>query len=361
MDLLYKPDWEKVKERYKAWWNHEIVDRCCISVTAPKGGVLKGNPPTRNNIEDLWTDFSYFHEINEYHHKHTFFGGEALPGWRPGKYPFTNSMAAFLGAPVDISERTGWVYPIIEKGELTDYNYSDLKIIPDNKWRLLEESVHHFAVEDSKGKCLPKLFAFASSGDTLAALRGTENLLLDLIDCPDYVRDFDQYLVKMYLGLFNSYYKIVGEASEGTCDWLNMWAPGKMYTIQNDFAYMLSPKMYNDIFLPSITMKTEFFDYAMYHVDGVGNFAHIDSLCELPRLQARQGYPGAGKGSALNYMNYLKKVQAAGKNLWIVLQPDEIETALHELSAKGLYIYTECSSEEEAEYLLKNIVKWTKE
>ena len=32
--MRYKEDWEKAKARFEAFWNHEIVDRCCISVTS---------------------------------------------------------------------------------------------------------------------------------------------------------------------------------------------------------------------------------------------------------------------------------------------------------------------------------------
>ena len=30
--MRYKPDWEEAKKRHTAFWNHEILDRCCINV-----------------------------------------------------------------------------------------------------------------------------------------------------------------------------------------------------------------------------------------------------------------------------------------------------------------------------------------
>ena len=32
--MLYQKNWDKVKERLLAIWENEIIDRCCISVTA---------------------------------------------------------------------------------------------------------------------------------------------------------------------------------------------------------------------------------------------------------------------------------------------------------------------------------------
>jgi hypothetical protein len=117
--------------------------------------------------------------------------------------------------------------------------------------------------------------------------------------------------------------------------------------------------MFTDIFLRTIEMQTNFLDKTVYHVDGVGAFAHVDALCELPRLQALQILPGAGKPSPLYYMDVLKKVQSKGKNLHITIAAEEVEIALSELSSKGLFIDTHCDTEEEAKYLLKMAEKWS--
>jgi hypothetical protein len=108
-------------------------------------------------------------------------------------------------------------------------------------------------------------------------------------------------------------------------------------------------------------MQADYLDHCIYHVDGIGNFAHVDALLEIPRIQAFQILPGAGKPSPLCYMDLLKKVQARGRNLWIALEPHEIETALGELSSRGLFISTECDSEEEAKGLLRCCAKWSKD
>jgi len=91
---------------------------------------------------------------------------------------------------------------------------------------------------------------------------------------------------------------------------------------------------------------TRYLDHTVYHVDGGGNFAHVPALCELERLQALQIAPGAGKPSALHYIDTLKTVQAAGKNLQISLAPEQIQPALEQLSARGLFISTWASTEQ---------------
>ena len=78
-------------------------------------------------------------------------------------------------------------------------------------------------------------------------------------------------------------------------------------------------------------------------------------------MQALQILPGAGKPSPLHYLDTLKYVQQAGKNLQLSLPAEEVETALAALSARGLFISTSCRSEAEARELLKNAARWSRD
>ena len=39
MDIKYKPDFERAKTYWKAFWEKEVIDRPLISITAPKDNV----------------------------------------------------------------------------------------------------------------------------------------------------------------------------------------------------------------------------------------------------------------------------------------------------------------------------------
>ena len=45
IEMLYKSDWDKTKERFTAWWEQEDIDRCALAVTAPRSGLLYEQPP----------------------------------------------------------------------------------------------------------------------------------------------------------------------------------------------------------------------------------------------------------------------------------------------------------------------------
>lgn len=361
MSLLFKNDWAEVKERYKHWWKHEYFGRCATSLRAPtRNAHLFAEPVLPCKTEDRWTDIEYLCKLNEFRMQTTFFGGEALPVWNAG-YPGWDTIQSYLGAPVDLKEHTGWVHPIVDKEFLEDYDFHQLKIEEENKWWKFSQNIHEIAVWESKGKSLPGIQDLGSSGDSIASLRGSEKLLIDLVECPDYVREFDQYLMKIWIEVYEKLYSVTKEGAEGSTHWFKIWAPGKSFPVQNDFSYMISPKMFIDIFIPTIEMQLEYLDYSVYHVDGAQAFVHVDALCDLPRLNALQILPGEGKPSPLCYMDVLKKVQAKGKNLHISLKTNEIETALSELSARGLFIDAFCESEEEAAYYLKMMSVWSKD
>ncbi len=359
MQLEYKPDWEETKERYRAFWAHEYFGRAAIAVTAPLDNPPADPPPPPcpPTPYERWTDLDYAAACNTYHMRRTFYGGEAFPIWKVG-YPGHTSIPAFLGCPTHLDFNTGWWDPIVT-GENLAEEVLKLRVNKQGEWWRFALKALERAVRESAGRCIPSIGAFGGCGDTLAALRGNEPLLLDVMDRPDEVIAAEVYLMDMWCEVYEKFYRIVHAVSEGSTCWFPFWSPGRFYAAQNDFAYMIGPEMFRELFLPIIERQTRYLDHTVYHVDGVGNFAHVPALCELPRLQALQIAPGAGKPSALYYMDTLKTVQAAGKNLQISLAPDEIQPALEQLSARGLFISTGCRTETEARDLLKNAERWS--
>jgi len=360
MDLAYKEDWSEAKQRLRAWWEHENFGRCGLQVCAPRAGVPPTPPPNRPATpEAMWYDLDYQSALREWEFQRTFYGGEAVPVWSGG-YPGHTGHPVLLGCPIDLDFTTGWTHPHPAlAGESIDYKA--LKIDENSKAFRFLLSLLRRGVRESSGKSIPAVGMCCGVGMTLDALRGTERLLFDCVDRPDEVRAAERHLIDQWCRLYDRCHEITREAAEGSVDWFGLWAPGKGGGVQNDFSYMISPKMYDEIFLPAVLKQLDFLDYSIYHVDGIGSFVHVDTLCRLPRLRAIQILPGEGKPGPLHYLPLLKKVQAAGKNLHIMIGPEEVEAALTELSARGLMIVTWCASEAEARDLLKQAEGWSKD
>lgn len=357
MKLLYKPDWEETKQRFLLWWRHEYFGRCALAVTAPKDHPPVVPPePLAKTPQQKWFDLDGCALANQWQHSRIFFGGEAFPLWNAG-FSGVSALPHFLGCPIELDMTTGWTTPILTEPDKIDFRRVRLdENHPDYQFtmRMLRR-----AAQESRGKSIPCIGAFGASGDTLAGLRGTEQLLMDCVERPEEVLAAEDYLMDIWFDFYDRCFAIVREAAEGSTCWFTLWSPGKFYAVQNDFSYALGADMFRELFLPGIRRQTEFLDHSVYHVDGVEAFRHVDALCELPRLQAIQILPGAGKPSPLHYPETLKKVQAAGKNLHIMIPPEEVETALGLLSARGLFIQTWAENEAEARRLLQQAEQWS--
>jgi hypothetical protein len=356
VSLLYKPDWEETKEHFNAWWAHEAIGRAAIAVTAPRANppaLRRPTPPA--DPAGRWTDLDYIAARNEYEHATTFYGGEAFPIWNAG-YAGQAAIPAFLGCPLTLDERTGWWDPIFNDEE---WDASALRIDPANRWWQLALAILRRGVQEARGKSIVGVGAFGGCGDTLAALRGTNRLLLDVINVPEQVRAAELVLMDMWCEVYEVFYQLTRDEAEGSACWFPFWSPGRFYAAQNDFGCMISRKMFGAIFMPAIERQLQYLDHAVYHVDGVNAFHQVPALLELPRLQAFQIAPQAGQPGPLHFLDTLRLVQSKGKNLEISLPPEEVETALDLLSARGLFIFTRCESEEQARTLLKNAEKWS--
>jgi len=357
LSLIYKPDWEEAKEHYRAWWAHEALDRCAIWVTAPKECVEEGTPPVwPTDPVQRWTDLDFLAELNDFHQARTFFGGEAFPMWTGG-YPGHVSMPTFLGGTITLDMNTGWHGPVLTGA---DWTPEELCIDKENRWYRFGIELARVSVEASRGKSIPTMGAFGGCGDTLSAIRGNERLLFDVVERPELVRETELRLMELFAEFHSTIYDIVSPGCDGgSAGWFPIWAPGRFYAAHCDFSCMISPEMFQELFLPAIERQLDYLDYCIFHVDGVDAFRHVPALCELPKLQALQIGPEAGRPGPLHYMDVLKAVQAHGKNLQITLPPDEVEQALTELSARGLLIMTRCDTEQEARKLLANAGKWS--
>lgn len=357
MQLKYKPDWEETKARLAAWWHHEYFGRCALSVTAPLDNPPdRPAPPAPQTLEDQWYDLDAIAARNDYGMSRTFFGGEAIPMWSAG-YPGIASIPTFMGCPFQLDMHTGWHDPLLTDPE--GFDIHALRIDENHPSYRYHFAVLARAMQETAGKSFPSMGAFYHGGDTLAALRGNEQLLLDCAEHPALVRDAEDYLMEMWCDFFERTYAAVNGPVQGSACWMGLWAPGKTYTVSNDFSYNISAAMYRELFLPALRHQMEFLDSSIYHVDGVDAFRHVDMLCAEPRLQAIQILPGAGKPSPLHYLDVLRKVQRAGKNLHLYLAADEVPRALELLSARGLYIGTHTATEGEARELLRNAERWS--
>jgi hypothetical protein len=347
--LQYKPDWPEAKQRLSAWWRGENLDRCLLTVRAPRDDAAELAPPrTPLTIEQRWCDLDYLCARNDYRHRTTFYGAEAIPVWDVG-YPGHVSLPTFYGCPFTLDWETGWHDPILTEDEL---DVSSLKLDRQGRWWQFGLDLMEYARKAAAGKSIPSMCAIFGGGDTLGMLRGNQRLLIDLMDDPGGVRDAELKLMEGWFEVFSTQVGALCQDGGPYTTWFGLWAPGRYYPMQCDVSYGISPEAFRECFVPALKKQAEFLDFAIYHLDGVGAFHLVDEICQIEGINAIQVLPGAGKPSPLHYLDILKRVQRLGKRLHISIPPEEVELALSLLSSRGLCIDTSAARQKQAQEII---------
>ena len=341
-------DWEKIKKYYEAWWNCEVLDKVLLRVTA-----YQAEETALGSIEDRFNKEKVIAHA-ERKIQATFPCGLAFPSYCLDFGP--DIFAGYLGAVLRFSPLgsspiswADWSEPVLK-------DYSDLSVLQIKEGNFYWEKTKEFtcyALERSKGNYLVGLTDIHASIDALAVLRGgPEQLCMDLIENPAGVKEAMKYLWKAWHKVYGECYQIIKEKQEGTCAWIGLWSPGKMYPVQNDFSCLVSPSMYEEFFLEELVSEINYLDHSIYHLDGPDALKHLDLILDIPRLNAVQWVPNLVGKDIAKWIPLYRKIQAKKKAIIVYCQPDEVDFVLENLAPEGLLIATNCSSVEEARRLL---------
>ncbi len=364
--MLNKSDasWEATKKRFKALWQRELTDRCCVRVTAWKNAKpyqSEAFPESSEDQKAYWLDGenTLHRELKQM--EHTYFAGDAFP------HIFSNFGAAghaafFKGVHVDFKESL-WMEP----EESMDAGIPfDVEV--DRESLLYKKTIEviQFLVDQSKGRYFVSMPDISGNLDALAHIRSTDNLLMDMALQPDVVHSALSEIMKIWKEVVLKVDKITRQNNDGgtTIGWLDTWAPGLHAQMQCDLSVMISPEMFETFAMPELEEQSAFLDFPLYHFDGQEQTRHLEHLLSIKKLKMIQWTNVAGQASPVHYIPVLQQIQKAGKGLLIRISDiKEIEPLMQNLSSKGLYLYLEptLASPEEADSVVKLVNKLTKD
>jgi 5-methyltetrahydrofolate--homocysteine methyltransferase len=175
--------------------------------------------------------------------------------------------------------------------------------------------------------------------DILASLLTTEQLLFALCDHPREVARLAGCLTRLWLRYYDALYALVEPAGRGTTPWAAIWSPARCYMLQSDFAYMISPRMFERFVLPDLAACCGRLDHAFYHLDGVGQLPHLDHLLALKRLRGIQWIPGDGQPPPEGWLSVLQRIRDAGKLCQLYVSPEGARTIARELGGRGFAFF----------------------
>jgi len=290
--LLYRQDMDEVRKRLTHWWNGGDLGRPALQVSAKREKPLEDIPevPMPEGCQTAcYTTMDFNFRLNRGLRGpiNTYYLAESYPSASPDLAP--NTLALFLGCPGIEAQGSVWCEPIIDPDNPESAVF---EVREDNKYLDFSLRLGKEFKRLGAGKFLLEFPDFIEGLDTFAAMRGTQALLFDLVERPQWVHDSLAKITACWHDVYDRFYDFMADETGGSCFWA--WAPGKMVKLQCDFSAMISPEMFGEFMVPVLDDLTHFTDYSMYHWDGPGALPHIDHLLNLEALNMIQWTPGSG-------------------------------------------------------------------
>jgi hypothetical protein len=351
VELLWKQDWERARRRFEGWWRRRDL---VLWVTAPRERPLEelSEPEPPASLEQRWLDPEYRARQAEYELAHTYFGGEAFPYYLPHIGP--GNLATFIGSRPSYDAETVWYEPCITDPDA----HPALRFDPANPHFQEQMALVERGLSLSRGRFLVALPDLIENVDILASLRGTESLLLDMIERPHFVQRRVQEINDVFFQAFELIHRRVRDAWGGSCFVFSLWGPGRTAKVQCDACACFSPEMFARFVAPALGEQCRWLDHSLFHLDGTQCIVHLEGLLAIEGLDAVEFTPQAGKpqGGDPAWYDLYRRIRAGGKSVQAVeVKPREVIPLIEAVGPEGLYVMTRAESEAEARALEERV------
>jgi len=353
--LIYKADQDlaKVKERFAAFWQGEIIDRVCLAVTAPSGAnvsLLSGG--AAENDEQAHTDPEF--QVRRWNatFANTWYGGDALPmAWVPGQLLY-----ATYGGKASFASGTVWVDPTLTDGQ----QWADYRFDPANPFIEHVVRITRALAADAPGKYLVASSGIFGPTDAMSMIRGMADFLME-VALPEYeaaIRHAYNECLAGFKHIVEAVYREAGGSDGWFANMPFLYAPGRINNWGADWIYNIGPRQFEQWVLPEMQALSRMLEYSLYHLDGFNAVVHLPRMLEIPELTGMQFSHGAGH-TLEEALPVYKQIQQGGKVQWIDCAPNEVELLLRELDPRGLLIQTSTPDIESGKALLKKAETWS--
>ena len=310
-------------------------------------------PAPAKDLSQKWFDPQWRAEYLDWYVAHSSLKADILPVANTQLGP--GSLAAILGGVFEGGEDTIWIHPH------PDFT-NEIVFNPEHPNWILHKELLKACKAKANGHYFVGMPDLMEGLDVLAALKGTDRVLLDTVMQPEILEQQMQQINDIYFKVFDELYDIIREGDEMAFCYFSSWAPGKMSKLQSDISTMISQDDYRRFVQPFIREQCQKIDYTLYHLDGVGAMHHLPALLEIEELNAIQWTPGVGEpqGGSPKWYDLYKKILAGGKSVmacWVTL--DELKPLLDHIGADGVHLEMDFHNEKEVEQAMRIVEEYT--
>ena len=351
----WKSNLEETKQRYINWWNHKgIILNMWEHFQEGVQPHAEITPPApAKDLSQKWFDPQWRAEYLDWYVAHSSLKADILPVANTQLGP--GSLAAILGGVFEGGEDTIWIHP---NPDFTD----EIIFNPEHPNWILHKELLKACKAKANGHYFVGMPDLMEGLDVLAALKGTDRVLLDTVMQPEILEQQMQQINDIYFKVFDELYDIIREGDEMAFCYFSSWAPGKMSKLQSDISTMISQDDYRRFVQPFIREQCQKIDYTLYHLDGVGAMHHLPALLEIEELNAIQWTPGVGEpqGGSPKWYDLYRKILAGGKSVmacWVTL--DELKPLLDHIGVDGIHLEMDFHNEKEVEQAMRIVEEYT--
>ena len=349
MPIAEIADWEMRIKRQDAFWHNAIIDRPVVCIACGRPGAPAPLPPNLKKWDDIDYQVARVGQCvaaTEYY-------GDALPIAFPNIGP--DFFPAGFGGEIEFETTTSYIVHFLEKWEDAaplrfDFNRRYVKVMEQLYDAFLEAGKERFYIG------WPDLHPGA---DCLAGWRGPQQLCLDLFDYPREVKAALQTVTAEFFKVYDHYHRKLTAAGQPCTGWPGVVSSRRWHVPSNDFSYMIGPDQFREFFLDGLRRECDSMEASLHHLDGPGCLNHLDALLEIASLNAIQWVIGAGNGRASDWLQVYRKVQARGKGIQVMAEPDEIDTLIENLRPEGVFLSVGgVRNGDEAEAVIRKVSRW---
>ena len=349
MMQTWKVNLEETKQHYLDWWEHKgiVLNMWEHFQQGVKPHADIPEPKPYRDLNQRWFDPEWRAEYLDWYVAHSSLMADMLPVANTQLGP--GSLAAILGGVFEGGEDTIWIHP--------DPNYTDdIRFDPNHPNYQLHKQLLKACKAKAQGHYYVGMPDLMEGMDVLAAIKGTDKVLLDTVMQPEVLEHQMQQINDIYFKVFDELYDIIREGDEMAFCYFSSWAPGRMSKLQSDISTMISVDDYRRFVQPFIREQCQKIDYTLYHLDGVGAMHHLDALLEIKELNAIQWTPGVGEpqGGSPKWYDLYRKILAGGKSImacWVTV--DELRPLLDNIGADGVHLEMDFHNEREVEEAMR--------
>ena len=335
-------DWEELQDRHARFWECAPTDRPLLTLNVDytpdpvRTASLFGDgelTPERIDPSLILNDFDPMAQVHER------MGDDYIVPCDP--FVGIPWLEAMCGCPVKVPDgRSLWPAPVPGASVLPD-----LPALADNPWFLKLRQVLEALVAFAGDRLPVSMTHMRGPADILAAVFGSQELFLMMVDDPARVRalalqaaELHRSVARMEAGLIRPY------RGGYVLRQFGLWSPKRSLWLQDDTSGMISAERYREVFLEAFAAGAESAPFGVLHLH-IPSLHLAPMLAEVANIRAINVYFDDNRTAVRDVLPVLAALQArkmplvVAKDIYRGFSLGEYAEILELLSPAGLAVH----------------------